>query len=187
MGIYTIGHSNRLFTDFLSLLKEYGIQLLVDIRRYPGSHKFPHFNRELLHKQLTEQNIAYLWLEALGGRRRTGKNTNSPNIGMKSLGFRNYADYMITNEFQVAVRELIFRATKSLAAVMCAEKLYWKCHRRLLSDYLFAQGIKVDHIIDTDRITTHTLTPGAVITDESSVVYPATASEESPENLLFGD
>jgi len=183
--IFTIGHSNRSLEEFLQPLKEFEIQVIVDIRRYPGSRKFPHFNGEVLRKRLVAEGIEYLWLEALGGRRHTSKNTNSPNTGIKSLGFRNYADHMITDEFYRTVQELISQAAKSSTAIMCAEKFYWKCHRRFLSDYLVAQGVDVEHIIDAVQISAHKLTTGAVITTEPSVIYPTSGSEKSRETLLF--
>ena len=101
--LFTIGHSNRSAEEFLSLLREFQIETVVDIRRYPSSHKFPHFNRETLRKLLSAQGIGYVWLELLGGRRHTGKSQDSPNIGLESPGFRNYADYMATDEFNKAV------------------------------------------------------------------------------------
>lgn len=185
VGIFTIGHSNRSLEEFLQLLKEFKIKVLVDIRRYPRSRKFPHFNGEVLRKCLVAEGIEYLWLEALGGHRHTSKNTNSPNTGIKSLGFRNYADHMITDESHRAVQELLCKAAKSSTAIMCAEKFYWKCHRRFLSDYLVAQGVDVEHIIDAVQISAHKLTPGAVITAELSVIYPAADSEKSRGSLLF--
>jgi len=187
LRVFTIGHSNRSFEQFLSLLKEFGICLIADIRRYPSSRKFPHFNRLTLSERLSVENVRYLWLEALGGRRHAGKNNplgdtsagcltalrqKSPNTGLKSLGFRNYADYMATQQFHIAIEELLSKAAKSPTAVMCAEKLYWKCHRRLLSDYLAAQGVEVVHIEESGKVTAHKLTRGAVITAESGVIYP---------------
>ena len=171
LRIFTVGHSNLSFEQFASLLKEHEIELVVDIRRYPSSKKFPHFNRPVLSGMLTAENIHYLWLESLGGRRHTEKGTKSVNVGLKSIGFRSYADYMATDEFRRAVNDLLSAAAKSCTAVMCAEKLYWKCHRRLLSDYLTARHIKVVHILDPGRTLKHELTNGAVIT-ETGVIYP---------------
>jgi uncharacterized protein (DUF488 family) len=138
LKVFTVGHSNRSFEEFLLLLKEFEIWVVADIRRYPSSRKFPHFNREELLKLLSKQNIRYIWLEALGGRRHAGKNEKSPNAGLESPGFRNYADHMATDDFRSAVKELLSIAATSRTAVMCAEKVYWKCHRRFLSDYLTA-------------------------------------------------
>ena len=112
LRLFTVGHSNRPFEDFLLLLREFGIRVIADVRRYPSSRKFPHFNSEVLRKLLKAEDIEYLWLEALGGRRHTGRNDKSPNAGLKSPGFRNYADRMITDEFRAAVQELLSVAAK---------------------------------------------------------------------------
>jgi uncharacterized protein (DUF488 family) len=181
--IFTIGHSNRSFEDFISILMEFNIQIVADIRRYPSSRKFPHFNREVISNLLNERCIEYLWLEALGGRRHNGQNNKSPNTGLKSIGFRNYADYMSTIQFLTAAQKLLSVAAKEKTAIMCAEKFYWKCHRRLLSDYLCIQGIEVLHIIEADKTVTHKLTSGAVITNDSKVIYPQSKSEQ--KKILF--
>lgn len=207
MRLFTIGHSNRSFEDFLSLLKVFKVCVVADIRRYPSSRKFPHFNREALLKLLSEQNIRYIWLEALGGRRYTpleipagrradassilfltgytDKNDKSPNSGLKSPGFRNYADHMITAEFRVAVQELLSTAATSRTAVMCAEKFYWKCHRKLLSDYLTAQGVEVKHIVEAGKLQPHSLSLGAVITNDAGVIYPPSRLGKTQTQTLF--
>ena len=187
LRLFTIGHSNRSFEDFLSLLKEFGICVVADIRRYPSSHKFPHFNREVLSKLLDAQGIRYLWLEALGGRRHTGKDNKSPNAGLKSLGFHNYADHMTTDEFRAAARELLSTAAISRTAVMCAEKFYWKCHRRLLSDYLVAQGVEVEHIVESGKLQPHRLSSVAVITADDAVYYLAPGLEDTEGTPLCGN
>jgi len=183
LHIFTIGHSNLTFEQFAYLLKEYEIELVADVRRYPSSRKFPHFNRPVLSRLLAAENIGYLWLESLGGRRYTEKDSKSVNVGLKSIGFRNYADYMATDEFHRAFDELIKTAAQSHTAVMCAEKLYWKCHRRLLSDYLTARQIKVIHILDTGKTSEHKLTQGAVIT-ETGVIYPSSDSSDDQRTLF---
>lgn len=173
LQVFTIGHSNRSPEELLSLLREFEIGAVADIRRYPSSRKFPHFNRETLREFLNARNIDYVWLEALGGRRHKGKSEDSPNMGLQSLGFRNYADYMATAEFKGAVSELLATAATSRTAIMCAEKFYWKCHRRLLSDYLLAKGVEVIHIIEPGRSCAHKLTPGAVAAHGGvAVTYP---------------
>ncbi len=183
--LFTIGHSNRSLEDFLSLLREFKVQAVADIRRYPSSRKFPHFNRQPLHELLNGANIEYYWLQALGGRRFNNKGAGSPNTGLTSTGFRNYADYMLTAQFHTAVQQLLaIAATKQLAA-MCAEKLYWKCHRRLLSDYLVAQGVKVKHILEAGKVSEHKLTSCAVITPDSVVAYPLRAHSDTNLKALF--
>jgi uncharacterized protein (DUF488 family) len=181
--ILTIGHSNLTFERFAYLLKEYEIELVADIRRYPSSRKFPHFNRTVLSRLLAEENINYLWFESLGGRRHTEKDIKSVNIGLKSLGFRNYADYMATEEFRRAVHDLLSAAAQSRTALMCAEKLYWKCHRRLLSDYMTTQQVKVVHILDPGRTLDHELIQGAVIT-ETGIIYPSYKSDDNQRTLF---
>jgi len=178
LKVFTVGHSNRSFEDFLSLLKEFEIRVVADIRRYPSSRKFPYFNHEVLLNLLSKQNIRYIWLEALGGRRHAGKNDKSPNASLESPGFRNYADHMATDDFLSAVKELLSTAATSRTAVMCAEKLYWKCHRRLLSDYLTAQGVEVEHILEYGKLQPHRLTAGAIITADARVIYPSQQPEQ---------
>jgi uncharacterized protein (DUF488 family) len=171
--IYTIGHSNRSLEDFLALLKEFDIRALADIRSQPSSRKFPHFNRENLETVLPGYDVNYLWLPKLGGRRRTRKGFDSPNMGLTSPGFRSYADYMSEEEFRKGVGELLSIASESTMAYMCAEALYWRCHRRLLSDYLVAQGVLVRHILGHKSLRAHEITEGAVVTQEGNVIYPA--------------
>jgi uncharacterized protein (DUF488 family) len=183
LRIFTVGHSNLSFEQFVSLLKEYEIKLLADIRHYPSSRKFPHFNRQTLRELLAAENIDYLWLESLGGRRHTGKDVKSVNTGLRSIAFRSYADFMATDEFRRGVDELLKVAAQSRTTVMCAEKLYWRCHRRLLSDYLVSRGIEVVHIIEPGRTSIHELAPYAVVT-ESGVIYPEQQQNDG-QNMLF--
>jgi len=184
LRVFTIGHSNLSFEQFVPLLKEFGICLVADIRRYPSSRKFPHFNRQVLCRLLAAENIEYLWLETLGGRRHTRKNKDSTNTGLKSPGFRNYADHMATDEFSLAVKELLSVAARTPTAVMCAEKFYWKCHRRLLGDYLVAQSVEVVHIVGPGKASSHELTPGAIITTEAGVVYPSPEPRDTQKSFL---
>jgi uncharacterized protein (DUF488 family) len=185
LRLFTIGHSNYSFEEFLSLLKAFKICIVADIRRYPSSRKFPHFNGEVLNKLLDKEGVRYVWLEALGGRRHTGKNDKSPNVGLTSPRFRNYADYMTAAEFCAGVQQLLSTAATSRTALMCAEKFYWKCHRKLLSDHLVGQGIKVTHILGPDKLYDHRLTPSAVVTADSTIVYPSTSSDEMYARGLF--
>ncbi len=184
LQVFTIGHSNRSFEEFLSLLERFGIRAVSDVRRYPRSGKFPHFNRQILQRSLGEHGIKYVWLEALGGRRITKTNAASPNIGLRSPGFRSYADHMATDAFRKAAGELKSTSATSRTVIMCAEKLYWKCHRRFLSDYLTAKGVEIKHILDTDRIIEHKLTAGAIITKGGSIEYPSTMLYKSDATLF---
>jgi uncharacterized protein (DUF488 family) len=180
--IFTVGHSNRSLEDFLILLKESEIQTLADIRRYPGSRKFPHFNQRVLRNFLEAEKIQYVWFEALGGRRHALKNEESPNLGIELPAFRNYADYMMTDQFRVAANDLLSLGKKSTTAVVCAEKLYWKCHRRLLSDFLCAQGVDVKHIFERGHLHPHKLTSIAAIGEAGTLTYPKPAPEQ--ESIL---
>ena len=171
IAIYTIGHSTREWPKFVFLLKENGILLVVDVRRYPHSQRFPQFNREQLELNLATEGISYVWMEAMGGWRRKILRADSPNEGLHSVGLRNYADHMLTAEFEVAVQQLLSAAAQKAAAILCAERLYWKCHRRLLCDYLVSRGVQVLHIEDENKISRHRLTSGAVLTP-GGVVYP---------------
>jgi uncharacterized protein (DUF488 family) len=171
-AIYTIGHSTHSLDDFLSLLARQEIGALVDIRRFPGSRKWPHYNRENLAAALAEQGIAYHWLESLGGRRKSSKDLASPNLGLRNDSFRNYADYMLTEEFREGVDELLKIARRRKTAMMCAESLFWRCHRRLVSDYLLAHGHGVEHIFPDGEVRPHALTRAANV-ESGRVTYPA--------------
>jgi uncharacterized protein (DUF488 family) len=171
MKIFTIGHSTRSIEEFLLLLREHRVETVADIRSFPGSRKFPHFGRDNLEERLAAESIRYVWYRDLGGFRKKVVGKESPNTGLSSPGFRNYADYMGTGTFREAVSELIRPAAKSTTAVMCAERLFWKCHRRILSDYLISLDVEVVHILEHGQTRVHTLTPGAVITDQS-LIYP---------------
>jgi uncharacterized protein (DUF488 family) len=170
--LWTIGHSTHPLERFLALLAQHGIETLVDIRRFPGSRKFPQFNQDALASALREAGIAYHWLEALGGRRGKRQDGSSTvNLGLQNAGFRNYADYMLTREFPDGVTRLLEIARRKRTALMCAEGLFWRCHRRLVSDFLTAKRMTVQHIMPIGELRPHTLTPGAVI-EGGRVTYP---------------
>ncbi len=174
MKVFTIGHSNRSFDEFVSLLNEFKIRAVADVRRFPSSRKFPWFNQSVLQTLLDEQGIHYEWFETLGGHIHGKVNERSPNTAIRSPGFRNYADYMMTELFRKAIRRLINLGQNQQTAIMCAEKFFWKCHRRLLCDFLVVQSVSVIHIIEHCRSQSHLLTKGAVITEERLVIYPDT-------------
>jgi uncharacterized protein (DUF488 family) len=154
------------------LLKKFDATMVADIRSLPGSKKFPHFDRENMERALPDNGLKYIWLPKLGGLRRVQKGLESPNMGLTSPGFRAYADYMATPEFHEAVEELLLLASEAITVIMCAEALYWRCHRRLLSDYLFAHRVEVLHILGLNNLIPHKLTQEAVITPEGEVIYP---------------
>jgi len=148
--IYTIGHSTRTLDELVAALQAHRIATLVDIRAFPMSRRLPHFNRESLEVELPKHGIAYVWMKELGGRRRKMRD-DSPNTGLRNDSFRNYADYMLTPEFEQAIARLLMVAEQSNTAIMCAERVYFQCHRMLVSDYLTAHGHVVLHIDDDKR------------------------------------
>ena len=165
--IYTIGHSNRNIEEFVELLLGSKIGSLIDVRRFPTS-KFSHFRGEHLRQILNGAGIEYHWIPALGGYRKRITD-NSPNKSIKSEGFRNYADYMLTEDFKLAIKELEEIARVRISAIMCAEKLYWKCHRKFISDYLIMKGWRVIHILN-DRKIEHSISKEARIV-EGKLIY----------------
>jgi uncharacterized protein (DUF488 family) len=173
-SVLTIGHSNHPLERFLDLLARHGVEALVDIRRFPGSRKHPHFHQDNLAAVLPKSGVEYHWLEALGGRRPKQRD-ESPNRGLENKGFRNYADYMLTEEFREGVEKLLEIAQQKRTAIMCAEGLFWQCHRRLVSDFLMAKGITVQHIMPGGELRPHELTRGAVI-EGGQMTYPGERS-----------
>lgn len=173
-AVLTVGHSNHPLEAFLALLARHDIRALVDIRRFPGSRKHPHFNRDNLAAVLPGSGAEYHWLQALGGRRPKGRD-DSPNRGLANPGFRNYADYMLTDDFREGVEKLLEVARRKRTAILCAEGLFWRCHRRLVSDFLAANGVAVQHIMPTGELRPHRLTRGAVA-EGGRVTYPGDQS-----------
>jgi uncharacterized protein (DUF488 family) len=143
--LYTIGHSTRTLEELIQVLRAHSIQTLVDIRSFPMSRRLPHFNRESLEKTLPEAGIRYVWTKELGGRRKKIRD-DSPHIALRSPSFRNYADYMLTEEFRSAITALIKLADELPTAYMCAERVYFRCHRMMVSDWLVGHGHQVRHI-----------------------------------------
>ena len=168
--IYTIGHSTRTLDELIEALKAHGIETLVDIRAFPASRRMPWFTRESLEKALPAAGIDYVWMKELGGRRKK-QNIESPNTGLRNQSFRNYADYMLTDLFQLAAAEVVRMADESPTAIMCAERMFFQCHRMLVSDYLMLHGHEVRHIVDASPTKPHRLTPEARLID-ARVVYP---------------
>jgi uncharacterized protein (DUF488 family) len=161
-AIFTIGHSTRDLAGFSRVLQAHDIRLLVDIRAFPMSRRHPHFNRQHLELWLPEIGCDYLWEKDLGGRR--GKQMppeQSPNIALRNPSFRNYADYMLSDAFRQAIERLVANAQTRPTAIMCAEQLYFRCHRMLVSDYLVAAGHNVLHILDEKPPRPHALTKEA--------------------------
>jgi len=172
--IYTIGHSTRPFEDFAALLEAAGVHAIADVRRFPASRRYPQYNRGELGRLLEARGMRYAWLgEALGGRRSEIQPIErSPNRAWQVPAFRHYADAMATAPFLAALEELEARARQQPTAFMCAEKLWWKCHRRLLSDLLLARGWRVAHLLDSGRSSEHELSPWAKV-DGRTITYPS--------------
>jgi uncharacterized protein (DUF488 family) len=160
--IWTIGHSTRSLEDFLALLQLHRIQVIADVRRFPGSRKYPHFNAESLKARLRENGIIYEWFAELGGRRKP--NPNSHNAVWRNPSFRAYADYMETEEFERGLERLTELAQESRTAIMCSEAVWWRCHRSLIADALKAEGVEVLHILD-GKVVEHPYTAAAQIID----------------------
>lgn len=168
--IYTIGHSTHTLKEFVEILADFEIETLVDVRRYPGSRKFPHFNKEALEKSMPKNNIEYIHLVDLGGRRKPEE--DSKNTVWRHPSFRNYADYMQTKDFQKALKELHSIAEEKKTAYMCSEVLWWSCHRALISDVLKSEGWKVWHIMGLNKKQEHPYTKPAKIVD-GRLQYPS--------------
>jgi uncharacterized protein (DUF488 family) len=186
--LLTIGHSNRPIGSFIKLLQAHGVELLADVRRFPGSRKHPQYGRDALAAALADAGIEYVFLgDTLGGRRaRSLPPDESPNGGLANASFRNYADYMLTAEFRPGVDELLELAARKTVCVMCSEGWWVKCHRRLLADYLVARDVEVRHISSRVRAYLHVLDTAAIVTGDG-VTYPRVlprlaASNESVES-----
>lgn len=155
--IFTIGHGNKRLEQLIGILRTHEIQALVDIRSYPRSKRNPQFNRENLEIQLPQSGIAYSWFKGLGGHKKTGLGAGSPHVALKSQGFRNYADFMLSKSFKESIDALLPFVRTGNGCLMCAETLACKCHRWILSDYLTVRGVKVIHLLDAEKNRPHKL------------------------------
>jgi uncharacterized protein (DUF488 family) len=162
--LYTIGHSTRTIEDLIDALAAHEIHNLAEIRAFPMSRRLPQFNRDALEQSMGAAGIHYVWMKALGGYRKAVLE-ESPNIGLRNQSFRNYADYMLSPEFEQAIAQLVALAEQSGTAYMCAERVYFRCHRMLVSDWLVAHGHEVLHIDDTRPAKPHKLTAEARMID----------------------
>lgn len=162
--IYTIGHSAHSIEDFIGMLHSTGVELVADIRSFPGSRKFPHFNKYFLEAYLKLAKIDYLHFPDLGGKQKYDKDAEEDT----DKGLSGYAAYMESSAFRIAIKQLQYEASKKLTAYMCAEAVWWQCHRRFVSDHLKAEGWKVLHIIGPGKLQEH--------------VYP---KEENSQGSLF--
>ena len=159
--IWTIGHSTRKIEEFIGLLKEHRISALADVRRYPGSRRHPQFGQEQFATALRQEGMEYIHFPELGGRRPA--RPDSPNTAWRNEAFRGYADYMMTPEFLAGVERLRKLSRESPTAIMCAEALWWQCHRGLVADFLKAEGEQVLHIVGPGKVEEHPFTSAARI------------------------
>ena len=172
--IFTIGHSTRAVDELTGLLRENGVDLLVDIRSVPRSRTNPQFNTDALPAPLAAAGIGYVHLRALGGLRHHPKGAPpSPNLLWRSAPFRNFADYAMTDPFGAGLNQLCALARDHRPAIMCAEAVWWRCHRRLVADYLLARGVEVRHIMAPGKSEPASLTPGARPQPDGTILYPA--------------
>lgn len=176
--VYTIGHSTRSIDEFIELLRSQHITQLADIRTIPESRHNPQYQQEALSKSLVGAGIDYVYLEELGGLRSGVK--NSENDAWRNKSFRNYADYMQTEDFRRGIDELLRIGAEKPTAIMCAEAVPWRCHRSLVGDALLVRGVKVKDIIGPTSIRDHTLTPFAVVRG-LKITYPKSALKEDGE------
>lgn len=167
---FTVGHSTRSFEELLSILTAAGVKAVADVRAYPSSRRHPQFNRGALAESLDAAGLGYRHLPELGGRRRP--RADSVNGAWREPAFRGYADHMASEEFATGLHALERLATERPTAVMCAEALWWRCHRRLVSDALTARGWRVEHLGAGGEPSMHELPPFAVVGDDGSVTYP---------------
>jgi uncharacterized protein (DUF488 family) len=178
--IFTIGHSTRPVDEFIRLLKAHGVQRVIDVRTIPRSRHNPQFNRDQLSPALRRRKIHYRHMPGLGGLRRPRR--DSANAGWRNVGFRGYADYMQTPEFEASLERCIDLAKQERVALMCAEAVPWRCHRSLIADALLARRIRSSEITSGIRTRPHALTSFARVTG-TRVTYPATNTTSSPASL----
>ncbi len=172
--LYTIGHSTREIGEFISLLNSHEVTQLVDIRTIPKSRHNPQYGQSELRKSLEESGITYVYMKSLGGL-RSPATKESVNRAWRNRSFRNYADYMQTDEFRQGVEELVELANKSTTAIMCAEAVPWRCHRSLVADALLVRDVPVREIINKGNTRPHKLTSFAVV-NGTKITYPKTES-----------
>jgi uncharacterized protein (DUF488 family) len=171
---FTIGHSTRDIDEFIDLLHSNDIRTVTDVRRLPGSNRYPQFNRDALAASLAEAGIGYGRAEDLAGRRRVSRSVPfEVNGWWENRSFHNYADHALTADFQRALAELRERGRAQRTALMCSEAVWWRCHRRIIADHLLAHGEQVEHILGPQQVTPAQLSPGAVVGPENLVTYPS--------------
>lgn len=181
LPFFTVGHSNRRIGEFEDILQGPGVERVVDVRKIPRSRANPQFNDDALSASLATRGVAYEHAAALGGLR--GKDRGlSPDVNSlwTNVSFHNYADYALSAPFGAALDHLIGEGRRQRCAIMCSEAVWWRCHRRIIADHLLARGETVFHIMGPDRIEPARLTPGAVVREDRTVVYPGQAALPLP-------
>jgi uncharacterized protein (DUF488 family) len=173
-GLLTVGHGTLGQAQLVDLLREAGVQQVVDVRRFPGSRRHPHVAREALQRSLPEAGVGYRWEERLGGRRSVP--AGSPDLALRNAAFRGYAGHMRSGEFAAAVDDLLAGAARERTAVMCSESVWWRCHRRLVADFVaLARGLPVEHLMHDRRLHPHRPTDGVRLAPDGLLVYDAGA------------
>ncbi|MAS14443.1 MAG: DNA repair protein [Nitratireductor sp.] len=178
-AVFTIGHSNRSLECFVEMLRSAAVELVVDVRTFPRSRTNPQFNIDTLAEDLAPFQIGYEHWPALGGRRRKQPDVPDDQNGLwRNRSFHNYADYALSDTFQSAIADLMALAGRRRPALMCSEAVWWRCHRRIITDYLLAHSVPVLHIMDVNKISEAKLTAGAAVQTRSvvTVTYPETQS-----------
>jgi uncharacterized protein (DUF488 family) len=171
---FTIGHSRRTLPEFVGILRKTEIELVVDVRHIPRSRANPQFNLDTLSSELLPLQIGYVHIPELGGlRSKQRERPTSINLFWENQSFRNYADYALTDRFREGMTKLCTLGHERRCAIMCAEAVWWRCHRRIIADYLIASGEMVFHIFGLDHIAEATLTSGAVPQRDGTIIYPA--------------
>jgi uncharacterized protein (DUF488 family) len=172
---FTIGHSTRTIPEFVALLRQVDVDFLVDVRSIPRSRAMPQFNIDTLPDSLAVHGIGYRHLRTLGGRRHHPKGAPpSTNTFWRVAAFRNYADYAATDAFRAGLEELLALVQMHRCAIMCAEAVWWRCHRRIIADYLLVRGVLVEHIMGLDQVTPAILTSEAIVMADGTLRYPGT-------------
>ncbi|WP_113912964.1 DUF488 family protein [Roseovarius dicentrarchi] len=175
-GFYTVGHSNRSLEEFMDILQHAGVQMVVDVRSFPRSRTNPVFNTDTLPGDLAGRQIGYCHMPALGGRRKQQPEVaDCVNALWRNQSFQNYADYALSDKFAEAFAELVRLGSARRVALMCSEAVWWRCHRRIITDYLLLNGHEVTHLMGNRREDAATPTPGATRAADETVHYPAPA------------
>ncbi|MGH8175855.1 MAG: DUF488 family protein [Steroidobacter sp.] len=182
-AFFTIGHSTRSLSEFVELLQAARVGLIVDVRAIPRSRTNPQFNREAFADALTAHHLAYEHIAALGGRRGRSREESSPNTFWENQSFRNYADYAMGEVFRSGFERLRALGRERPCAIMCAEAVWWRCHRRIIADYLLAAGDSVFHIMGKDRFDAAALTAAARPRSDGILVYPAQSATSANQSV----